>query len=472
MILDEREFRDFGKSAYKKANIKKGSALSAFLALVEGGDIPAGSYLLIESLDRLSRADIYTALLLLGSIINKGINVVNITNGQKYTMETLTQLGPMLGVLSETLRAHDESRIKGERSKANWNRRKDNSLKFATPITRECPRWLKVNAEGTGYEVLADRVDSIKAVFEMRKSGLGATAIANRCNERRLPAPAKGEVWHTSLINRLINNRALIGEYQPHYTDEHGQRVPEGEPIKSFYPKVIDIRVFESIQKINQQAREFPKRRSNSNRNILNGLFYCSCGARLHRKLKSAKELDISRYYCSNRVVKLSSCKSITTRYIEDTIMFFMSETAPGLIALDDVSEKFKLEEDFHRGRITENELQIERIANFIQFGSSTELPQTFLDRLTKLERENELSLKIIERMQLETKDSAVYWGIKADQAFVDAVHSGDVEKLSLLRFQIARLIKKITLSEDNKSLHVELKNRKAIDLEIKMDLF
>src|SRR5436305_1352308 len=51
--------RDLGKSAYTGAHRKNPDrhALAAFLKLVEDGRVPAGSYLLVENLDRLSRED-------------------------------------------------------------------------------------------------------------------------------------------------------------------------------------------------------------------------------------------------------------------------------------------------------------------------------------------------------------------------------------------------------------------------------
>ncbi len=470
--LDEREFKDFGKSAYKKANIKKGAALNAFLQLVESGEIAKGSYLLIESLDRLSRADLFDAFLLFNSIISRGIVIVEINNRVVYNKETLNQLAPILIMLSSAIRAHDESKIKGIRSTANWSRRKENSKNFATPITRECPRWLKVSDDGKSYELLPDKVASIRYVYELRKSGLGASAIANRCNENSLPVPGKGQMWHTSLINRLIKNRALIGEYQPHKTDEEHNRVPDGPPIKAFYPPAIDLGLFETVQQLNQKAGEFPKRRSLTNRNFLNGIFFCSCGAKLHRKLKSAAEKDSSRYYCSKRMLRASDCKSVDCRSVEDTVIYFMSENAPGLITFEDFGDKLRTEEATTRSRITEIESQIERLTNLVQFGKAEDTPATIFDRLQKLEKEKALLKKVAERFLLETKDSAVYWGIKADKDFVTAIRIKDSDKLSHFRFQISRLVEKIELSKDLKSLRFHLKNSVQSDIEIQRNYF
>src|SRR5580693_3764849 len=53
-LADENELQDLGVSAYRGANVREG-ALGRFLEAVKGNQVPKGSYLLLESLDRFSR---------------------------------------------------------------------------------------------------------------------------------------------------------------------------------------------------------------------------------------------------------------------------------------------------------------------------------------------------------------------------------------------------------------------------------
>src|SRR5262245_3313590 len=62
-----------GKSAFKGDHL---AALKDFLAKVESGEVPRGSYLIIENLDRLSRQDERTAMKLWIDILDHGINIV------------------------------------------------------------------------------------------------------------------------------------------------------------------------------------------------------------------------------------------------------------------------------------------------------------------------------------------------------------------------------------------------------------
>src|SRR6266404_9298254 len=62
-LVDESRLEDIGVSAFKGANVAEG-ALGRFLAAVESGKVPNGSYLLVESLDRISRQEIKASLAL------------------------------------------------------------------------------------------------------------------------------------------------------------------------------------------------------------------------------------------------------------------------------------------------------------------------------------------------------------------------------------------------------------------------
>src|SRR5690606_6497837 len=101
-------------------------ALGKFLAMVESGEIPKGSYLLIESLDRLSREAVPDALTLFMALINAGVVIVTLGLGDRqiYSRDILkgdwTKLIIGLAVMS---RGHEESQTKSERVRA-ANRRK------------------------------------------------------------------------------------------------------------------------------------------------------------------------------------------------------------------------------------------------------------------------------------------------------------------------------------------------------------
>lgn len=74
LILDESlSLKDEGLSAFHQRHVKQG-ALGVFLLAVDEGRIPAGSVLIVEGLDRLSRAEPIQAQAQLAQIVNAGID--------------------------------------------------------------------------------------------------------------------------------------------------------------------------------------------------------------------------------------------------------------------------------------------------------------------------------------------------------------------------------------------------------------
>src|SRR6266566_5250023 len=85
LVLDDKlTFHDLGVSAYKGANVETGQ-LGAFLEAVRTGLVKEGSYLLVESLDRISRKKARHAVRVLESLCDSGITVVTLSDGQEYT---------------------------------------------------------------------------------------------------------------------------------------------------------------------------------------------------------------------------------------------------------------------------------------------------------------------------------------------------------------------------------------------------
>ena len=89
--LDESlSFKDLGVSAHHGRNTEIG-ALGAFLEAVKEDRVLPGSFLLVESLDRISRQTVRKAVRTLKSIVETGITVVDLSdNGRIYSTETST----------------------------------------------------------------------------------------------------------------------------------------------------------------------------------------------------------------------------------------------------------------------------------------------------------------------------------------------------------------------------------------------
>jgi len=156
LILD-KTLTDRGVSAYKGKNARQG-ALKTFLDGVENGDIPSNSILICESLDRISRNNIYDALDLFLSITRKGVTIVTLTDGQPKEYGKSADPMQLMECLFIFSRANEESARKGERVKAAYDNKVEQVKRWsesglAEPgkppiiITSDTPTWIDVIRE-------------------------------------------------------------------------------------------------------------------------------------------------------------------------------------------------------------------------------------------------------------------------------------------------------------------------------------
>lgn len=105
---------DAGLSDYTGENRKKG-ALAVFLQAVESKIVPPGSFLLVESLDRLSRDTISEQMTLFMQLVNSDITVVTLKDKQVYSKATIdSDISRLMLSLVIMMRSHDESAMKSD----------------------------------------------------------------------------------------------------------------------------------------------------------------------------------------------------------------------------------------------------------------------------------------------------------------------------------------------------------------------
>lgn len=306
LTLSNSTFQDLGVSAFSGANTLEDAGLGQFISACEKGLIPKGSYLLVESLDRLSRKKLFAALAQFLSIIEYGINIVTLINQNVYG-EGIESRDLILS-LFDMERAYQESAIKSHRISMAWaNKRKNPNT--AKKI-KNCPFWLKVNQNKNTFEVIEQQATLVREIFSMSIEGFGVYKIVNILNERGIKAP-KGGDWATTSINRILSEKQILGEYQPHIR-ENGKRVPIGDAIPNYYPAIIGQDTFH-LSSSRRKGRYVARigRRGTTFSNLFINVAYCKkCSARMVYKDKGN---DLRYLTCSNRVKKL--CDNKPARY-------------------------------------------------------------------------------------------------------------------------------------------------------------
>ncbi|WP_159912989.1 recombinase family protein [Pantoea sp. 18069] len=261
--------RDEGLSAYHQQHIKTG-ALGLFLRAVEDGRVPHGSVLIVEGLDRLSRAEPIQAQAQLAQIVNAGITVVTASDGKTYSRATLKD-NPMDLVYSllVMIRAHEESDTKSKRVKASIRRMCENwqAGTYRGRIRQgKDPHWLKETEDG--WEFIPERTAAVRRVLTMYQNGMGGLKIME-VMERENQALHAGSANSSQQVYRLIKQHALIGSKEV---------TLDGELflLEGYYPPMLTPAEWDELQRIAGSSGR--RRTKGALPHIITGLGITSCG--------------------------------------------------------------------------------------------------------------------------------------------------------------------------------------------------
>ena len=271
LTLDNKlKLHDLGLSGFTGANVIKG-ALGSFLQAITTGVVKPGSFLLVESLDRLSRDQITEQLTMFMNIINAGVTIVTLGDEMVYSKASInSNFGGLMYSLMIMSRAHEESATKSKRLRAAW----DNKRAGKAKMTRVCPGWLRLSADRSKFLVIKDRSRVVKQIFTMADKGIGKYTITKTLNKDKIPTWRGSQMWQESFVQKVLQSRSVIGELQPHHT-VNGKRVPVGDPMPNYYPSVISSELFLRVQKKRSSGRKYPGRTGRGVGNLFSIIARC-----------------------------------------------------------------------------------------------------------------------------------------------------------------------------------------------------
>src|SRR5258708_377101 len=119
-LVASDQLSDLGLSAFRGANRTVG-ALGGFLEAMRAGRIPRGTYLIVESLDRVSRETAVRAVNQFSEIILAGIKLVTLKDQLVHSEETVNaEPYRLFHSLALMIAANAESALKAERVSKAW----------------------------------------------------------------------------------------------------------------------------------------------------------------------------------------------------------------------------------------------------------------------------------------------------------------------------------------------------------------
>jgi DNA invertase Pin-like site-specific DNA recombinase len=265
--------RDLGKSAFAKSKAKGKQeaddgmasiqeledlvnpdrrALCGFIELIRQRQIPRGSYLIVENLDRLTRDDVIPATNLITTILLAGVRVVQLSPAELVLDHKASGMQVMMMVM-ELCRGNGESALKSDRVGKAWAEKRKQLRENATVLTRTLPAWIR-ERDGV-LELIPEHAATVRRIFALAASGRGVYAIVKQLTAEKVPAflarvktthrvtkqPIEhpGE-WSRTYVSNILRDRRAVGEFQP--CRSGGSK--DGPPVVGYYPPVVSAEEF------------------------------------------------------------------------------------------------------------------------------------------------------------------------------------------------------------------------------------
>jgi DNA invertase Pin-like site-specific DNA recombinase len=262
--------KDIGYSASKGEHISHG-ALGKYLKECDKG-MHRGEGLIAERQDRLSRLGNTETTLLFYRLITAGVTVF--LYKEDRIIRSIKDLDEMGMAIQTTVRAcadQEFSKKLSERVSSAWAGKKDAARTSGAPYGKHLHLWLALEGQIKSANkivvpgkivVIPEKVALVKEIYTLAAQGVGSRNICRQLN---------GRVGSRSWVSKTLNNRAVLGEFQP------GKK---GEVIQNFYPQIISQSEFDAARaqmKAKWKSGAYiggNRRNSNTAANLFSGLFH------------------------------------------------------------------------------------------------------------------------------------------------------------------------------------------------------
>jgi DNA invertase Pin-like site-specific DNA recombinase len=445
-LAEGAELEDIGVSAFKGANVRDG-ALGQFLEAVRSGSVRPGSYLIVESLDRLSREQVLTAQSLFLSIIQAGINLVTLMDGKVYRAGT-TDLADLIMSLVIMSRAHEESLTKSRRIAAAWKNKRSEAVE--KPMTKWCPAWLKLSSDRSCYEPIPERIEIVRQIFTDTAEGIGMYSIATRLNKAKVATFGGPNGWHQSYVAKILSSRAVLGEFQPHIRVD-GRRVPHGEPVPDYFPTILQEELFYRAQLGKTQRRGTGAGRKGAGfTNLFSGIAKCDyCDASILFENKGLGPKGGTYLVCDG-AKRQKNCPSIRWRYadFEASFLAFVEELDVKSIvnasAHLETHDKLQRELAALHGELSSVTDLMEQTYAVLSQGGPVDFVTGKLNELEKrrVKLSDDIKLKSEEQQEMLSREKSYLRSKEEIRQLVGQIQSSESDELFKLRAQVASQLK------------------------------
>lgn len=392
MVLDASlSMRDEGLSAFHQRHLKYG-ALGIFIEAINAGKIATGSVLIVEGLDRLSRAAPMQAQAQLQNIISAGVEVVTASDGKRYSSKSLAD-NPMdiIYAVLVMIRAHEESATKSKRVADQLQRKCEGWLAGTYRGKISCganPSW--VEWTGEQFRLKPGVADTVRHIVLRFTEGYGGAKIIDELRAKGISATG----------TRQANNINQLVCAQPHLFIGNRKVLASGKEflLENYYPPLLTAEEFARLRIAIEQRRVKP-------RNVVakatfvsvltgGGITYCGhCGAAVIARNQKRNPLKNGAVYyrrviCPRCEVAGKGVSGCNADVLEKAVFLFCADQI-NLDALTQSSEPQRAKLLIERGellaRIGENEKRAAKYMDAVMADDAA-APQMLIQRLREME--------------------------------------------------------------------------------------
>lgn len=273
-------------SSYRGRNLDpKYGSLGKFIqeAEMENSQIQPNSALIIERLDRFSRAGAMTAYNAIVRLTDAGMMVVIAEEGLEITSENNNDLKIILPAILSLCLANDESKKRSERISEYWIGHREKVKNNKSILTKQLPCWLYYDEKTASIKADKRKAELIKYIFKKTIDGLGQKALSQELNknQKHIVEPRNKSdgtkttpTWNCTFISSILRDRKVLGELQPRKREKSGKYKPTGEPIKNYFPPIISETDFYAAQSAVAQRKREKYAGKSSFINLFTGLVF------------------------------------------------------------------------------------------------------------------------------------------------------------------------------------------------------
>ncbi len=289
---------DKGLSAWKGDHLRVGG-LGRFTDRVAAGEVEPGSFLVIENLDRLSRAKLKNARRWIEDINEAGITVAVCSPPLLLDEEAMSgsNMGTMILYLMEASRSGGESNRKSDMLLGAQERRMSKA-RDGIIYTSRMPAWLSGVKDGK-FEIIEERAQVVRDIYEWCAEGYGFQAITKLLNDSVEPwtKPHKKTTatWKPGYIRDILTKPHVEGEYHRRTGDA---RKLTGEVI-DYYPRVVPADLVARARTALRERATSTSPNQHEARNLFTGLLKCGhCGDTMVRVVSRAAGREYEHLKC------------------------------------------------------------------------------------------------------------------------------------------------------------------------------